>query len=939
MSAGSPAGGVARVCPLFVGRDDVMALVLRRRAEAAAGRGELLLVGGEAGIGKSRLLDELVVQAGGRSARADSFAGDRGTPGLLLLGIATALREAEEPGSAERLRALVLAAGDVGSEGARRILVADLAAALTEALATPLLLRLEDLHWADQLSLDVLQRVAVALPSLPSLVVASYRSQEPDAAREFTAWRLGMLSQRHAEEVLLTRLDRDGTRRMLASITGEEPSADQVDRLFDAADGIPLHVEELVAVGVDAVPDTIGGAVLVRMSRLGPDAALTVAAAAVIGREFDRRTLEAVLGGDADIDAGLEDLIAANFIVPAGDRFDFRHALIRDAVYGSVPAVRRRELHARVVEAAPQLSDAVLSTHFERAGRADEAYVRARRAAGRAAALSAHREAVDLYRRAERTVPSGTPVAERAELHRLLGAELAATDANVEAEREFSRAIELLRESGDPVDAAAVVPALVNARHLLGAGYEARAAQLGDALAWIASASASDPAAVERVRGRLLAAHAAAAMLDRRLDLSLRLTAEARELLTDDPEERLAVDVTRGSVLVFAGAGEEGWQLLLASATGAASHGWEAAAARAYRMIGSSASVLLQYHRGRGWLEEGISYATRIERWNDAHYLDAHLAHVEWATGSLDAAEQRASRARADGRGGITTEVTALHVLGYVALSRGDTERAAGLLGEAAEIGERMRELQRWSPALWGLAEVALADGDAERAVELCERGLHGSEAIEDAAYLFPYLVTGTRAQLLRGDVTAARDWVERAGALVRSRAIPGTEYAIAHAEGLVALAERRPTRAKELLAAAGDGWNELARWWEGTQVLLDRAECARRTRSPAEAAALVSEARVRAAEAGAGAVVARADALAGRLDDGAETTVLTSREREVARLVASGATNREIGESLHIAPKTVSTHVEHILAKLGAARRTEIAAWAVEDARRGSAL
>ncbi|MGO4595808.1 LuxR C-terminal-related transcriptional regulator [Leifsonia sp. 2TAF2] len=937
MSAGSPAGGVARVCPLFVGRDDMMALVLRRRAEAAAGRGELLLVGGEAGIGKSRLLDELVVQAGGRSARADSFAGDRDTPGLLLLGIAAALRAVEEPGPAERVRALVVGAGGVDSEGARRILVADLAATLIEALSTPLLLRLEDLHWADQLSLDALQRVAVGLPSVPSLVVASYRSEEPDAAREFTAWRLGLLAQRRAEEVVLTRLDRDGTRRMLASITGEEPSADQVDRLFDAADGIPLHVEELVAVGVDAVPDTIGGAVLVRMARLGSDAALTVAAAAVIGREFDRRTLDAVLGGDADVDGGLEELIAANFIVPAGDRFDFRHALIRDAVYGSVPAARRRELHARVVEAAPQLSDAVLSTHFERAGRADEAYVRARRAAGRAAALSAHREAVDLYRRAERTVPSGTPVAERAELHRLLGAELAAADANVEAEREFSRAIELLRESGDQIDAAAVVPALVNARHLLGVGYEARAAQLGDALTWIVGADGSDSAA-RRVRGRLLAAHAAAAMLDRRLDLSLRLTAEARELLTDDPEERLAVDVTRGSVLVFAGAGEEGWQLLLDSATAAASHEWEAAAARAYRMIGSSASVLLQYHRGRSWLEEGISYATRIERWNDAHYLDAHLAHVEWATGSLDAAEQRAGRARADGRGGITTEVTALHVLGYVALSRGDTSRAAGLLGEAAAIGERMRELQRWSPPLWGLAEVALADGDAERAVELCDRGLHGSEAIEDAAYLFPYLVTGTRAQLLRSDVTAARDWVERAGALVRSRAIPGTENAIAHAEGLVALAERRPTRAKELLAAAGHGWSELGRWWEGTQVLLDRAECARRTRGPAEAAALTEKARARATEVGAGALVARADALAARLDDGAETTVLSSREREVARLVASGATNREIGESLHIAPKTVSTHVEHILAKLGAARRTEIAAWAVEDARRGSA-
>ncbi|MDR6972309.1 LuxR C-terminal-related transcriptional regulator [Leifsonia shinshuensis] len=938
MGTGSPpAGGVARVCPLFVGREDVMALVLRRRAEAAAGRGELLLVGGEAGIGKSRLLDEFVLQAGGRSVRADSFAGDRGTPGLLLLGIAAALREAEQVAAADRLRELVLrAADDAASEGARRILVAELAATLAEGLATPLLLRLEDLHWADQLSLDVLQRVTVSLPLVPSLVVASYRSEEPETSRDFTTWRLGLLAQRRAEEVVLERLDRDGTRRMLASIGGEEPAADEVDRLFDASDGIPLHVEELVAVGVDAVPDTIGEAVVVRMARLGENAALALAAAAVIGREFDRGSLGAVLGDDAGVDAALEELIAGNFVVPAGDGFDFRHALIRDAVYGSVPAARRRELHARVVGAVPQLSDAAMSRHFERAGRADEAYARARRAAGRAAALSAHREAVDLYRRAERTVPSGTLVAERAELHRLLGAELAATDANREAEREFSRAIELFHEAGDPVAAAAVVPALVAARHLLGAGYEARAATIEEALDWIAGVGATPVS--ERVRGRLLAADAAAAMLDRRLDLSLRLTEEARELLTDDPEESLAVDVTRGAVLVFAGAGEQGWELLEHSASVAAARGWEAAAARAYRMIGSSASVLLQYRRGRRWLEEGIAYATRIERWNDAHYLEAHLAHVEWATGSLDAAERRASRARADGRGGITTEVTALHVLGYVALSRGDTRRASDLLTEAAEIGERMNELQRLSPALWGLAEVALADGDAERAIELCEQGRRGSEAIQDAAYAFPYLVTGTRAHLLLGDVTGSRGWVERAAALVRSRGIPGTEYGIAHAEALVALAERRLSRAKELLAAAGDGWDRVDRWWEGTQALLDRAECARRTRGPAEAAALVDAARVRAEAAGAEALIARGDALTRRLARGAETSVLSSREHEVARLVAAGATNREIGESLHIAPKTVATHVEHILAKLGAARRTEIAAWAVEEARRGSA-
>ncbi|ANF31654.1 hypothetical protein A0130_08195 [Leifsonia xyli] len=420
-------------------------------------------------------------------------------------------------------------------------------------------------------------------------------------------------------------------------------------------------------------------------------------------------------------------------------------------------------------------------------------------------------------------------------------------------------------------------------------------------------------------------------MLDRRLDDALAFATEARPLLEDDVAERLAVDVTRGAVLVFAGR-EEGWDLLDSSAREAASLGLEATAARAYRMAGSSASVLLVYSRGMEWLREGIAYASRIERWNDAHYLQAHLAHVEWATGRLDTAVTRAERARADGRGGITTEVTALHVLGYVALAHGDLTTAHELLGEAAAIGERMRELQRLSPALWGLAEVALARGDDATAIELSERGYRESARIADAAYLFPFLVTATRARVAAGDVTGAREWVERAGALVGERGIPGTEHAVAHAQGLVALSERGISRAKELLGSASAGWDALGRWWEGTQALLDLAECARRSRSPAEAASLVAEARRRAEECGAGAVLSRATALEERLADGAETSVLSAREREVATLVATGATNREIGDVLHISSRTVATHVEHILAKLGATRRSEIAAWSAGE-------
>ena len=927
--------GAERVCPVFVGRDDLLALARRRQAAALDGRGGLLLIAGEAGIGKSRLLEEVVALSTLRRVHADAYADDRETPGMLLLGVAASLAEAGDGPAAERIRGLVLHGDAAGADAdtaarstRRRLLVAELAATLGTALRLPTILALEDVHWADQLGLDVLRRVAAAVRERPSMVVATFRTEDPDVAAEATAWRLDLVGHRLAEEVRPGRLDLDGVARMLVAIRGIEPSAEEAGRLHAVSDGIPLHVEELLAEGSDGAPETVAAAVLSRTRGLAPASAAVLEAAAVIGREFDTRMLALVVGDELDRsarDTALDDLVGQHFLVrTAVGSCDFRHALIRDAVYSAVASARRRTMHGRVLEAGAGLSDALLSVHAERAGRAREAYGLARRAAERASTLSAHREAADLYRRAQRTMPLGLDGRTRADLLRGLGSELAAVDANREAEAEFSRAIDLYRAAGADRAAAAVAPALVAARHLLGADYPARVAVLRAALGWIDGEGGAEAV---QVRGRLLAAQAAAAMLERRLDESRRLAVEAGALLTGEGD-RLDVDVTLGSVLAFAGEGETAWDLLRRAAEEGAAHGREGSAARAYRMLGSSASVLLQYERGAAWLADGIAYAERIERWNDAHYLTAHLAHVRWATGDLRAAAELAGHALADGQGGITTEVTALHVLGYCALSSGDLARAKELLGRAEEIGERMQELQRLSPALWGLAETALLEGDHEAATRYCDRAAEESHRVEDSAYVFPFAVTGVRALLAAGDAAGARGWLERVTALVERRRIPGTEFALQHAAGVLALRERRPSEARELLASASAGWDGIGRWWEGTQAILDRAECARRTRSPAEAAALVAEARTRAH----GSVLEhRAGELAARLAEGAEPSTLSAREQEVAAQIAGGATNREIAAALHIAPKTVSTHVEHILAKLGASRRSEIAAWAAE--------
>ena len=618
-----------------------------------------------------------------------------------------------------------------------------------------------------------------------------------------------------------------------------------------------------------------------------------------------------------------------------GAGYDFRHALIRDALYSDLTPHRRRELHARTGEAAAAegFSDAFVSDQFERANRPAAAYQRAIAGAADAAAISAHREAVELYRRAQRTSPPEASRAERADLLTALATELAAVDDNAEAAAAYEQAYALRRGLGDDVAAAALVPALVAAQHLLGVGLAERTGRLRTALSLI---SAADGGSVAQTRRQLYAALSAAYMLDRRLDEAIEVGERAAtlgpsEALSGEPGATATgcnLDATLGAVLVFAGRMDEGWRLLEDSIGRARTARLEAEAARGYRMLGTSASVLVEYDRALTWLPAGIEYAERTERFNDRHYMAAHLAHVYWAVGDWATAEPLARQALADCGDGVTTRITALHVLGFLAFGRGNTDDAQGFLIEAAELGSRMNELQRMSPAWWGLAETALLAGNATESIDWCERGYRASVAVKDAAYLYPFLVTGVRARLAVGGATDARNWLADCRQQLLRRNIPGTLGAIEHAEGLLQMHGGQTGKARESLIRARASWDGRRKFWEGTRALLDQATCAARSRRPAEAAELADQARARAAAAGAEPLVTAAEQQLDGAPRATHSPLLTAREAEIAGLVATGATNREIATTLFIAPKTVAAHIEHILGKLGAARRAQIASW-----------
>ena len=311
--------------------------------------------------------------------------------------------------------------------------------------------------------------------------------------------------------------------------------------------------------------------------------------------------------------------------------------------------------------------------------------------------------------------------------------------------------------------------------------------------------------------------------------------------------------------------------------------------------------------------------------------ISATSALVDWAGGDWSDAAATARQAIAD-HGSQRAVATARCAVGYVALGRGGYETADAALTEALSVGEESGAVNLVLPPLWGLAEAALLADRPDQAAGYCHYALERARSTGERALLAPFVVTGVRAEQAAGRPAEAEAWL--AACAQHLAAMPAVaSAALDHGRGLVALAAGATGVARHALEAAVKGWDERGRIWEATWARLDLANCLTRLNRFADAVALAVEARAVASRLDSRPLADRADALHrmarghGSVDE--PWRPLTAREFAVARLITEGLTNAEIAGELSIAPKTASSHVEHILAKLGASRRAEIAAWA----------
>ena len=982
--------------PMFVGRAEELARLLGVLERAEQGRPTVGLVAGDAGVGKTRLLAELAARAEARGVRV--LVGgcmEVGDVGLPYVPFVDAFRDlGARPGETELVHAWGAAVPSLGrllpkaeeelprgngggpgpapDDGFEQVQLFDAVLSLLVRLSelAPLLLVVEDLHWADRSTRGLLAFLVRTLRTGRVCLVATYRSDELHRRHPLRPLLAELVRVPDLERIELPPFSRQELAEHLEAVAGQRLPAAMVDRILARSEGNAFFAEELVAAGAAraevALPEALTDVLLGRVEALSELGQAVLKVAAVAGRRVDHHLLAAAAGRpEPELEQGLREAIAGQVLVadPLAESYRFRHALLLEAVYGDLLPGERTRLHATyarlLAEPGPGGTGlggpaAELAWHSLASHDLPGALGALIRAAADATAVSApaeaHRhltQAIELWDR----VPDADAVAGADRVDLLLRAAEAASNSG-----EFRRAASLAEEAATGIDTeAAPLRAAV--------AYE----RLGDYLVEVNDRQA----AVDACR-------------------------RAVELVPAEPLTPLRARVTAAlaHALVFARCHEEAqsWaDEALAAAREVGSAGDETYALIALSFLSqrhddlTTAASLLRDARSRAAAAGARALELRVQCHLGRLELDA--GDLAAACAALDAAVDLAART------GLTwnpygAEARLLRCIAYymagdwdeaerLAVALDDRSPAAGPLSAAAlyfEVGrgspraeERLARLEPLAKSdsyvafLTGgnSADLARWQADPERASALARSTVAGRADAGEAwalSVIWPAAL-GIAAEADRAEQARARSGAAGEPVLAEARATGADLLDRARTALAKALEAGRQVgpEARAWMARAEAEWARLegradpGRWavaadafaygyvYEEARSLWRLAEALLEVGQRDEALAAARAAHATAMRLGAEPLRAEVEALArrARLDVGeamAPSPVaagLTPRELEVLRLVATGQSNSQIAGTLFISPKTASVHVSNILAKLGVHTRVEAAATA----------
>jgi DNA-binding CsgD family transcriptional regulator len=971
------------ISPVLVGRRRELEVLQAAIERAVAGEPGVVVVGGEAGVGKTRIVEEAARTAVGAGARVLTGAcvelGGEGVPLAPLVDVLRTLAATTPPealddllGPARGELARLLPELDPGAAApapaqagqASRLYELVLGVLGRLAREQPLMLVFEDLHWADRTTLDLFTFLVSTNRAAPLLLVGTYRSDEIHRRHALRPLLTSLERMRAVERLELSPFTRAETVEQLEAIAGGQVDPRLADEVFDRSEGNAFLAEEMLEIaqggaGLDRLPPSLRDVLLARAEQLSESAQRVLRVAAVAGRRVPDRLLaaEAELPRPVLLDA-LREAAEHHLLVVDDTGYAFRHALVRDAVYDDILPAERVELHTgygEAVEADPSLAGdegsaaAALAHHWYAAHDLPRALPAAVHAARHASGGYAPADAARHLERALEIWPKVPDAAARTGLD-LVGlielaaaAALAAGDdpralalvdqalARVDRERESTRAALLLERRAEALRWTGhgdQVAALEEAVELLPA--EPPTVELAVVLAALAN--------IRLLRGELDAAR----------DAGERALAAARG--AGAPQQEAGALITIGSATGNLGEPDAGLPALRDGLDVAIAIGDEFTAVRAYANTSDLLQHAARYEEARATAVEGLALASRVGlvgRFGEILTLNA--AEPLYKLGRWREAEELLAPA---------IELNLPNPRSLIPyLLRGAIAAARGRYDDAARHLEVMRRVVAEGIDFQGVAaiapfeaELALGLGDLAAARAAVARALADEHLRVLPRYAWQLVWLGvrteadaaTRARDRRGAPDAeiaarADELVEIAGALV-SHSPESRGYAALVAAERGRMAGEPGTEAWGRATAA---WREAGDVQRLAYALVRLAEAQLAQGDRPAATDAVREAAEIAGGAGAEPLASEALALArrGRLDLGdaagpvapgpaeADRFGLTDREREVLRHVADGRSNSEIASALYISRKTASVHVSNIIRKLGVTGRGEAAA------------
>ncbi|WP_313543766.1 helix-turn-helix transcriptional regulator [Leifsonia aquatica] len=955
--------------PTMIGRESDLTALHDELEAVSAGGTRAVVIGGEAGIGKTRLITEFLEQAEPSATVLLGRCVDLGSDGAPFGPFAAALRRLIElvgldavlaaagPG-AGGLSALLPELADHTSvparTGAERLY--ELVTVLFENLSAerPIVLAIDDIHWADTSTLELLRFVVRMSERGRVLVLLGYRSDEVTRGHPLRAYLAELERTRRVTRWELGRLTRAQVVAQLELLLGCVPDTATVDQVNRFSEGVPFFVEELAGIdGLatgDDLPETLRELLLARYERLTEPAQRLLRIVSAGGVCVEHDLLTAVFDGTPEqLDAAAREAIVANVLVADTTEYVFRNALVREAVHADLLPGERTRFHTRyaeALEAGPQRSAIQLSTHWMAAHDLRRAFTSSVEAMDEARLSYAYATVAAM---GDRALELWERVPDAEALGGLSRVDLQARTASA------------LRNAGDSERALAMVSVALEdasglaptrharllrdkAQYLTNLNRPGSIELLRQALDLVPAGSVGPG---DALRPQLLAELAARLMLAARFDEAIDTTTEAIEELGDAPDPRLSIAHNiRGCALIATGEIERGLAELERARVVA---GGDIAALLRHAVNASDAlNGLGRYADAVRIAEAGAARARErgVERTSGV-ILSSNTIEPLLALGELARAEALLDPALAlDPPPSFRAHLQ--HLKLWVTLWRGDVEGADALL-RRWRTGLRLQgdlEAQSFLGVARIEAEIALARGDAGHAWSEARIVLDDDHRSIPAKDL-PVIAAAARALADRAlaDPEKERAEVLAAAAEVEAALARHASWPTASVWGAMTTAEIATARAAVAVdgrdaafAAAVDAWRQaieatssaLAPAQLGPYALARAARVAIAAGDRPAADRLAVEAGTAADALGYGLISVAAAALtsprgvrapAGVSGPGAP---LTEREEQVLALIEQGLSNKQIGERLFISAKTASVHVSSILRKVGASSRTE---------------